>query len=114
MLTNAPQIGNSSNEKRPRISRHTSGTSLSSAKSQPTNTDEAVSQNVRNGEIQQTSTWQGNGGNSRPPSNLYSRPAEPPQEDRRSGLPAEKGFPIQIGSELFRLSGSSIMSDCQS
>lgn len=28
-------------------------------------------------------------------------------------LPAEKGFPIQIGSELFRLSGASIMSDCQ-
>ena len=27
------------------------------------------------------------------------------------GLPAEKGFPIQIGSELFRLSGASIMSD---
>lgn len=29
-------------------------------------------------------------------------------------LPAGKGFPIQIGSELFRLSGASIMSDCQS
>lgn len=28
-------------------------------------------------------------------------------------LPAGKGFPIQIGSELFRLSGASIMSDCQ-
>ena len=26
-------------------------------------------------------------------------------------LPNEKGFPIQIGSELFRLSGASIMSD---
>ncbi|MCJ1390343.1 hypothetical protein MMC18_003202 [Xylographa bjoerkii] len=31
-----------------------------------------------------------------------------------SGLPAEKGFPIQIGSELFRLSGASIMSDAPS
>ncbi|MCJ1284828.1 hypothetical protein MMC26_004165 [Xylographa opegraphella] len=30
-----------------------------------------------------------------------------------SGLPTEKGFPIQIGSELFRLSGASIMSDGQ-
>lgn len=29
-------------------------------------------------------------------------------------LPLGKGFPIQIGSELFRLSGASIMSDCQS
>lgn len=29
----------------------------------------------------------------------------------QGGLPAEKGFPIQIGSELFRLSGASIMSD---
>ena len=28
-------------------------------------------------------------------------------------LPPGKGFPIQIGSELFRLSGASIMSDCQ-
>lgn len=28
-------------------------------------------------------------------------------------LPLGKGFPIQIGSELFRLSGASIMSDCQ-
>ena len=31
--------------------------------------------------------------------------------DGKGGLPAEKGFPIQIGSELFRLSGASIMSD---
>ena len=31
--------------------------------------------------------------------------------DSKGGLPAEKGFPIQIGSELFRLSGASIMSD---
>lgn len=29
-------------------------------------------------------------------------------------LPPGKGFPIQIGSELFRLSGASIMSDCKS
>jgi len=28
-------------------------------------------------------------------------------------LPAEKVFPIQIGSELFRLSGASITSDGQ-
>ena len=34
--------------------------------------------------------------------------------DMSAGLPAEKGFPIQIGSELFRLSGASIMSDGQS
>jgi len=32
-------------------------------------------------------------------------------QDMSAGLPAEKGFPIQIGSELFRLSGASIMSD---
>ena len=31
--------------------------------------------------------------------------------DNTSQLPAEKGFPIQIGSELFRLSGASIRSD---
>ena len=31
--------------------------------------------------------------------------------DGKGGLPAEKGFPIQVGSELFRLSGASIMSD---
>ena len=36
-----------------------------------------------------------------------SRQAPHPQ----SGLPAEKVFPIQIGSELFRLSGASIASD---
>ena len=35
-------------------------------------------------------------------------------QDMSAGLPAEKGFPIQIGSELFRLSGASIMSDGQS
>ncbi|MCJ1475447.1 hypothetical protein MMC13_004109 [Lambiella insularis] len=29
-------------------------------------------------------------------------------------LPAEKGFPIQVGSQLFRLSGASIMSDAPS
>ena len=34
-------------------------------------------------------------------------------KESKSGLPAEKGFPIQIGSELFRLSGASIMSDGQ-
>jgi hypothetical protein len=34
--------------------------------------------------------------------------------DMSATLPAEKGFPIQIGSELFRLSGASIMSDGQS
>ena len=34
-------------------------------------------------------------------------------QDMSAGLPAEKGFPIQIGSELFRLSGASIMSDGQ-
>lgn len=34
-------------------------------------------------------------------------------QDMGAGLPAEKGFPIQIGSELFRLSGASIMSDGQ-
>ena len=33
--------------------------------------------------------------------------------DEQWSLPAEKGFPIQIGSELFRLSGASIMSDGQ-
>lgn len=33
--------------------------------------------------------------------------------DTSSKLPAEKGFPIQIGSELFRLSGASIRSDGQ-
>ena len=32
-------------------------------------------------------------------------------KEGNGGLPAEKGFPIQIGSELFRLSGASIMSD---
>ena len=34
-------------------------------------------------------------------------------QDGGSGLPHEKGFPIQVGSELFRLSGASIMSDGQ-
>ena len=34
-------------------------------------------------------------------------------QDGRGGLPHEKGFPIQVGSELFRLSGASIMSDGQ-
>ena len=34
-------------------------------------------------------------------------------QDGRAGLPHEKGFPIQVGSELFRLSGASIMSDGQ-
>lgn len=33
--------------------------------------------------------------------------------EAKTGLPNEKGFPIQIGSELFRLSGASIMSDGQ-
>jgi hypothetical protein len=36
------------------------------------------------------------------------------REQLQEGLPAERGFPIQIGSELFRLSGASIMSDCES
>lgn len=33
------------------------------------------------------------------------------RSDQDDGLPAEKGFAIQIGSEVFRLSGASIMSD---
>lgn len=51
--------------------------------------------------------------NGLPSSILRNREIDAPQEGR-SGLPAEKGFPIQIGSELFRLSGTSIMSDCES
>ena len=34
-------------------------------------------------------------------------------QDGLATLPAGKGFPIQIGSESFRLSGASIMSDGQ-
>lgn len=45
-----------------------------------------------------------------PPSILRQRQIEA-FRDGGGGLPAEKGFPIQIGSELFRLSGASIMSD---
>lgn len=39
------------------------------------------------------------------------QPGDGPSE--QFTLPPGKGFPIQIGSELFRLSGASIMSDCQ-
>lgn len=35
-------------------------------------------------------------------------------QNEQFSLPPGKGFPIQIGSELFRLSGASIMSDCKS
>jgi hypothetical protein len=34
-----------------------------------------------------------------------------PSVEQPTGLPPGKGFPIQIGSELFQLSGASIMSD---
>jgi hypothetical protein len=35
------------------------------------------------------------------------------EDSGKGALPAERGFPIQIGSKLFRLSGASIMSDGQ-
>ena len=53
-----------------------------------------------------------NGQESVPPSILRSRQVDA-YLDASSKLPAEKGFPIQIGSELFRLSGASIRSDGQ-
>lgn len=45
-----------------------------------------------------------------PPGILQTGRTERAQRTQ-SGLPAEKVFPIQIGSELFRLSGASIASD---
>ena len=51
-----------------------------------------------------------NGDHSARPSILRARQRDALQEGK-APLPAEKGFPIQIGSELFRLSGASIMSD---
>ena len=51
-----------------------------------------------------------NKGAGEPPSVIRHRSSET-LENGAQGLPAEKGFPIQVGSELFRLSGASIMSD---
>ena len=51
-----------------------------------------------------------NKGAGEPPSVLRQRTSEN-QENGAQGLPSGKGFPIQVGSELFRLSGASIMSD---
>ena len=103
---------NPSNGQRPRISRNASGESLGSGLSL-SNAEEPIKLDMRDGEMRSTSKRQENGGNGRPATILRGHQADSSQ-DNRSGLPAEKGFPIQIGSELFRLSGSSIMSDCQS
>ncbi|KAA6411919.1 MAG: hypothetical protein FRX48_04069 [Lasallia pustulata] len=48
-----------------------------------------------------------------PPRVLRHRSSEN-LENGAQGLPAEKGFPIQVGSEMFKLSGASIMSDAPS
>lgn len=53
-----------------------------------------------------------NVGANQPRDSSQTRRAQPDQHARVS-LPAEKVFPIQIGSELFRLSGASIASDGQ-
>lgn len=53
-----------------------------------------------------------NVGSNQPPGVLQAgRTSQTPHA--QPGLPAEKVFPIQIGSELFRLSGASIASDGQ-
>lgn len=50
----------------------------------------------------------------RPPTGSVSRGSKNPSAHPPSILPPEKVFPIQIGSELFRLSGASISSDAPS
>ena len=56
-----------------------------------------------------STTAEGNGNNSRAPGRQSADASQP----ITGVLPVEKSFPIQIGSELFRLSGASIMSDGQ-
>lgn len=67
---------------------------------------------VANGDNSRRSLNQENRGAGRTPGVLRSVQGDVTQNDQFT-LPPGKGFPIQIGSELFRLSGASIMSDGQ-
>ncbi len=67
---------------------------------------------VANGDNSRQSLIQENKGAGRTPGVLRSGQDNVTQNGQFT-LPPGKGFPIQIGSELFRLSGASIMSDGQ-
>ena len=96
----------------PHVSRKPSAESLRSSASQTPYGGEYVKLDTPDAGSRSSGRRSENKGNGIPPSILRNHQADTPQEGR-PGLPAEKGFPIQIGSELFRLSGTSIMSDCE-
>ena len=104
---------NSGDGKRPQAGRMASIDSARSNMPQSPYVEEYIKPGTPDAEPRSTPIQQEIAGIGRPSSIVRNRQiAEAPRESN-AGLPSEKGFPIQIGSELFRLSGASIMSDCQ-
>lgn len=97
---------------RPDVSRKPSAESSRSSASQAPYSGEYTGLDTPDAGSRSSGQLSGKKGDGVSPSILRNRQIDTPQEVR-AGLPAEKGFPIQIGSELFRLSGTSIMSDCE-
>ena len=97
----------------PHPSRRPSAESLRSNASQALYSNEYVKPDTPDAGSRLSGRRSESKGNGVPLNNPRNRQLDAPQE-ARSSLPPEKGFPIQIGPELFRLSGTSIMSDCES
>ena len=104
---------NSGDTKRPQVSRMASVDSTRSNFPQSPYVEEYIKPDTPDAESRSTPVRQEIAGIGRPSSIVRSRHIVEAPRDNNAGLPSEKGFPIQIGSELFRLSGASIMSDCQ-
>ncbi|KAF2816096.1 uncharacterized protein BDZ99DRAFT_433035 [Mytilinidion resinicola] len=102
---NAPAIASASSDRRP-------STSMASAQ---TTTVTAGTGEGTSGDVTRRKSDKAVASNSRQSEHVRSRRiVEAPSGRDPSQLPAGKVFPIQIGSELFRLSGASISSDAPS
>ena len=95
------------------MAAYTRGTSLISETSSPSGGATEASSARRDNDLRAAETnLIHNMGAGRAPGVLRT-PNLGERTSEESSLPLGKGFPIQIGSKLFRLSGASIMSDCQ-
>ena len=104
---------NSGDGKRPQASRMASIESTRSNMPPSPYGEEYIKPGTPEAEPRSTPIQPEIAGMGRPSSIVRNRQIVEAPREGSAGLPSEKGFPIQIGSELFRLSGASIMSDCQ-
>lgn len=110
----APEIQDEDESRRNQLGLYTRGGSVVSTASGHSRSDNALfrSDTMDDENISGASIRSENKGAGRTPGVLRTRQGEDLQNGQQS-LPHAKGFSIQIGSEIFKLSGASIMSDGQ-